>query len=115
MLADPATEDHCDLVGLPYCSIGIEQAFTEVVHCRAAMEDEVVAELDLRVLAAGLLPLPCGKERGKTRQPLLAAGQQVPRRERVGELLEALGRRARKALAHCLKSMPSSRIRLADQ
>ena len=48
MLADPATEDHGDLVGLPDCSIGIEQAFTEVVQCRAAMEDEVVAELDLR-------------------------------------------------------------------
>ena len=64
MLADPATEDHCDLVGLPDCSIGIEQAFTEVVQCRAAMEDEVVAELDLReeqpMLAARLLPLPCG-------------------------------------------------------
>ena len=68
-----------------------------------AMEEEVVAELDLReeqpMLAAGLLPLPCGKERGKSRQPLLAAGQQVPRGERVGELLdagmlEALGCRA---------------------
>ena len=87
MLADPAAEDHGDLVGLPDCSIGIEQAFTEAVQRRAATEDEVVAELDLReeqpMLAAGLLPLPCGKERGKTRQPLLAAGQQVPRGERT--------------------------------
>ena len=64
MLADPATEDHGELVGLPDCSIGIEQAFTEVVPCRAAMEDEVVAELDLReeqpMLAAGLPPAPFG-------------------------------------------------------
>jgi hypothetical protein len=43
------------------------------------MEDEVVAELDLGeeqpVLAAGVVPLFCGKEGSKTRQPLLAAGQ----------------------------------------
>ena len=95
------------LLGCPIVR-GIEQAFTEVIQCRAAMEDEVVAELDLReeqrMLVAGLLPLPCGKERSKTRQPLLAAGQQVPRGERVGELLEALGRRAfKKGISTLLK------------
>jgi len=38
---------------------------------------------------------PLGPEFGEiSRQPLLAAGQQVPRGERVGELLEVLGRRA---------------------
>ena len=98
VLADPAAEDHGDLVGLSDCSIGVEQAFAEIVQCRAATEDEVVAKLDLReeqpVLAAGLLPLSCSEEGREARQPLLAAGQQVPRGERVGELLKALGRRA---------------------
>ena len=95
MLADPAAEDHGDLVGLSDCAIGIEQALAEFVQCRAATEDEVVAELDLReeqpMLAAGFLPLPGGKERREARQPLLAATQQIPRGERVGELLEAFG------------------------
>jgi hypothetical protein len=41
--------------------------------------------------AAGLLPFPGGKERRQARQPLLAAAQQIPRGERVDELLKALG------------------------
>src|ERR1700720_3620676 len=41
--------------------------------------------------AAGFLPLPGGKEWREARQPLLAAMQQIPRGERVGELLEAFG------------------------
>src|SRR6202030_4504294 len=41
--------------------------------------------------AAGFLPLPGGKEWHEARQPLLAAMQQIPRGERVGELLEAFG------------------------
>ena len=48
MFADPAPEDHGDLVGLPDCSIGVQQSFTEVVQRRTAMKDEVVAKLDLR-------------------------------------------------------------------
>ena len=64
--ADLAAEDHCDFVGLSDCSIGVEQSFTEIVQRRPAMEDEVVAELDLGeeqpVLAAGVVPLFCGKE-----------------------------------------------------
>ena len=48
MLADPAPEDHRDFVGLSNCAIGVEQALTEFVQCRAAPEDEVVAELYLR-------------------------------------------------------------------
>ena len=95
MLADPAAEDHGDLVGLSDRAIGVEQALAEFVQRRAAPEDEVVAELDLReeqpMLAAGFLPLPGGKERREARQPFLAATQQIPRGERVGELLEAFG------------------------
>ena len=79
VLANPAAEDDCNLVGLSDCSICVEQPFTEIVQCRAATEDEVVAKLDLReeqpVLTAGLLPLFCSEEGGKATQPLLAAGQ----------------------------------------
>ena len=95
VLGDLATEDDGDLVRLPDGSIGIEQAFAEIVQCCTTTEDEVVAVLDLReeqpVLAAGLLSLSCGEEGREVRQPLLAAGQQIPRGERVGEFLQAIG------------------------
>ena len=62
------------------------------------MEDEVVAEFDLReeqpMLAAGMFAFAGGKERGEARQPFLAAAQKVPRGERLGERLQAFGRRA---------------------
>jgi hypothetical protein len=41
--------------------------------------------------AAGFLPLAGCKERREAPQPLLAATQQIPRGERIGELLEAFG------------------------
>ena len=44
-LADLATKDHYDLVRLSDRSIGIEQAFAELVQRRTAMKDNVVAEL----------------------------------------------------------------------
>ena len=47
-LADPATEDHGDLVGLSDCSIGIKQPLPKVVQRCTAMKDQVVAEFDLR-------------------------------------------------------------------
>jgi hypothetical protein len=77
MPADPAPEDHGDLVGLTDRAIGVKQAFAQFVQRRAASEDEIVAELDLReeqpMLAAGLLSLPRRKERREARQPFLAA------------------------------------------
>ena len=95
LLADLATEDHGDLVRLPDCPIGIEQALAEIIQCRTTTEDEVVAVLDLReeqpVLAARMLSLSCGEEGREVRQPLLAAGHQIPRGERVGEFLQAIG------------------------
>jgi hypothetical protein len=39
MSADPATEDHGELVGLPDCSFGVQQSFAEVVQRRTAMKD----------------------------------------------------------------------------
>jgi hypothetical protein len=95
VLADPTAEYHCDLVGLPDCSIGIEQTLAEPIDSCSASEDEVVAMLDLReeqpMLAAGLFPFSCAKERGEARKPLLAATQEIRRGERVSELLEASG------------------------
>jgi hypothetical protein len=61
MFADPATEDHGDLVGLADRSIGIEQPL--LVQRRAAMEDEVVAELDLRLPSS---PLASRFRKGKS-------------------------------------------------
>ena len=98
MPGDLAPEDHGDLVGLPDRSIGIEQAFAELVEGGAAPEDEVVAEFDLReeqpMLAAGMFAFAGGKEWGEAREPFLAAGQKVPRSERLGERLQAFGCRA---------------------
>src|SRR6266542_6510980 len=46
------------------------------------------------MLATGFLSLSGGEERGEACQPLLAAGQQIARSERCGELMEAFGRGA---------------------
>jgi hypothetical protein len=95
MLGDLATEDDGDLVRLADGSIGVEQTFAEIVQRGAAAEDEVVAVLDLReeqpVLAARMFSLSCGEEGREMRQPLLTAGHQIPRGERVGEFLQAIG------------------------
>ena len=91
LLGDLATEDHGDLVRLPDCPIGIEQALAKIIQCRTAMEDEVVAIFDLReeqpMLAARMLALSCSEEGREVRQPLLATGHQIARGERVGEFL----------------------------
>jgi hypothetical protein len=72
---------------MPDCSIGIEQALAEIIQCRAAVEDEIVAVLNLReeqpMLAAGVLALSCSEEGRDVRQPLLTADHQIPRSERV--------------------------------
>ena len=95
MLGDLATEDDGDLVRLADGSIGVEQTFAELVQRGAATEDQVVAELDLReeqpVLAARMFSLSCGEEGCEMRQPFLTAGHQIPRGERVGEFLQAIG------------------------
>src|SRR6266700_5169673 len=46
------------------------------------------------MLAAGVLALSCSEEGREVRQPLLTAGHQISRSERVGEFLQAIGRRA---------------------
>ena len=85
VLGDLAAEDDRDLVRPSDGSIGVKQAFAEHVQCCTAPKDEVVAELDLReeqpVLAGRLLALSCAEEGCELRQPLLATGNQMSRRE----------------------------------
>jgi hypothetical protein len=80
MPADSAPEDDGDLVGLTDRAIGVKQVFAQFVQRRAASEDEIVAELDLReeqpMLAAGLLSLPRRKERREARQACGTKGYQ---------------------------------------
>ena len=58
LLGDFAAEDHGDLLGLSDGAIHVQQSFGELVDCGTAVEDQVVAILDLGeeepVLAAGL-------------------------------------------------------------
>ena len=59
------------------------------------MEHQVVAELGLGeeqpMPATGLIALSRGEERRETGEPLLAAGNEVARAQRVGQFLQALG------------------------
>ena len=41
VLANPADEDDCNLVGLSDGAICVEEPFTDIVQCRAATEDEL--------------------------------------------------------------------------
>src|SRR5690242_5283503 len=95
MLGDLAAKDHRDLVRLSDCSIGVEQTFTEIVQGRAAAENQVVAEFDLReeqpVATTCFLTLLCGEKWREMCQPLLAASKQLSRSERVRECLQAIG------------------------
>ena len=82
-LADLAAEDRRDLVGLADGAIGVEEPLAEPVECGATMEDEIVAELGLGeeqpMMAAGVFPFCCGKERREASEPLLAADDEVAR------------------------------------
>ena len=79
VFADPAAEDHGDLVRLTDRSVGIEHPLSEVVERGAAMKDEIVAKLDLReeqpMLTARFLSLFRSEERRQPRQPFLTASQ----------------------------------------
>lgn len=79
MFADPATEDHGDLLGCPIVRLASSSRSCPVPARRwkTRLSQNSTCEEEQPMRAAGLLPLPCGKERGKTRQPLLAAGQQI--------------------------------------
>jgi hypothetical protein len=85
VLGDPAAKDHCDLIRLSDGSIGIEQTLAKLVQGRAATEDEVVAEFNLReeqpVSAPRVFSLFRGEKGCEVRQPLLAASHEISRSE----------------------------------
>src|SRR4051794_24820978 len=120
MPGDLAPEDHGDLVGLPDGSIGVEQAFAELVEGSAAPEDEIVAEFDLReeqsMLAAGMFA-PLAVKNGVRRASHF--WPQVRRSQGVSWSASACRRsgaaEVRKALLYCRKAMPSARMWLASQ
>jgi len=94
----------------------LEQTLTECVERSAPVEHEIVAILYLGkeqpMLATLVLAFVFGEERREAGQPLLAAGQQIFRREQVSQMLSL---HFRKTLEDCWKSMFSSRIRWASQ
>jgi len=47
VLGDLTTEDRGDLVGLADRAVGIQQSLAQLVQCRAAVKDQVVAVFDL--------------------------------------------------------------------
>ena len=119
-LGDLVTEDSGELVGLADGAIGVEKPLAEPVEGGAAMEHEVVVVLGLGeeqpMPAVGLFAFGWSKERREAGEPLLAATDEVARGQFVGEFLQA-PRSAQpiKALAHCRKSMSSSRRWLASR
>ena len=90
-----AAEDRGDLIRLPDGPVGVEEPIAKLVECRASMEDQVVAELDLgeeqAMFAAGMVSLECGEERCEAGEPFLATGDQIMGRELVGKLLQSVG------------------------
>src|ERR1700724_2374375 len=120
MLADLAAEDDGDLVRPTDGAVCVQQTLTQLVERGAPVKDQVVAVLDLReeqaVLTPRLFALSFGKERGEASQPFLTT---FKRSSAVSELASSCRRwgaaHLRKALEHCSKPTPSSRIRLASQ
>jgi hypothetical protein len=90
---DLAAEDHRDLGGLADGAVGIQQPRAQLIEGGPAMEDEVVAVLDLgkeeAVSAAGMGALLVGEERGEAGEPLLPAARQILGPQRVGQLLKS--------------------------
>ena len=77
MFSDLATKDDGDLVGLSDGAIGIQQSLAQSIEGGAAMEDEVVAILELgkeeAMLTTSVFALALGEEGGESIQPLAAA------------------------------------------
>lgn len=94
-LSNFAAENDRDLVRLANGAVGIQQSLAQFIEGRAAMEDEVIAILDLgkeeAMLTTGLFALSLGEEGGESIQPLAAAVQQVARGEGIGQFLQPCG------------------------
>jgi hypothetical protein len=120
VLGDLATEDDGNLVGLTDHSVGIQESVAQLIECGPAVKNEVVAKLHLGeeepVLAAATFAFALFEERSQTGRLFLPAAEQVVGAQAICQLLELAWMTAfEKCIGHCLKSMPSARIRLASQ
>ena len=115
-MGDLAAKDHGDLVGLTNSAVGVQESLSERIEGHTAMENEIIAILNLSkeeaMLTMGLAALIFGEEGSEAIEPLATAGQQIAGGQRIGELLKPLGVRAtQEGVVVCWKSMPSSRKR----
>src|SRR5271169_2695732 len=108
LFRDLTTKDDGDLVGLPDGAVGIEKSLAQFIEGSAAMENEVVAILDLgkeeAMLATGWFALLFGEEGSEAVEPLPATEQQIAGGKRIGQFLQPLGVTAtQKCVAGLLK------------
>src|SRR5216683_2702854 len=73
MLGDLAAKDHGDFVGLTDGAVGVQESLPQGIEGGSAMENEIIAILDLSkeeaMLAAGLFALLFRKEGSEAIQP----------------------------------------------
>src|SRR6266567_3071700 len=90
-----AAKDHGDLVGLTEGAVGVQESLAQGIEGNAAMENEIIAILNLSkeetMLTTGLFALFFREERSETIQPLPTADEQIARVEGIGEFLKPLG------------------------
>lgn len=79
MLSDLAAKDDGDLVGLTDGAVGVQESIPQSIEGSSAMENEIIAILDLSkeeaMLTAGLFALLFGKEGSEAIQPLAGADE----------------------------------------
>src|ERR1700733_12051877 len=79
VLGDLAAKDDGDLIGLTDGAVGVQESIPQSIEGSSAMENEIIAILDLgkeeAMLTAGLFALLFGKEGSETLQPLAGADQ----------------------------------------
>jgi len=94
-LGDLTAKDDGDLVGPPDGAVAIEKALAQFIEGGAAMENEVVAILDLSkeeaMLATGLFALLFGEEGSEAVEPFAATKQQIAGSEGIGQFLQPFG------------------------
>ncbi len=83
------------LVGLTEGAVGVQESLAQGIEGNAAMENEIIAILNLSkeetMLTTGLFALFFREERSETIQPLPTADEQIARVEGIGEFLKPLG------------------------
>src|SRR6266851_4185406 len=95
MLGELSAKDHGDLVGLTDGAVGVQESLPQGIEGSSAMENEIIAILDLSkeeaMLTASLSAFLFRKEGSEAVQPLAAADEQIVCGQRIGEFLKSLG------------------------